>query len=444
MEQFLFKKVDSINLALFRIIFGFLIACEGFGALMTGWVKRVLVTPEFTFNFIGFEFLQNLQGPFVYVLFVLLGIFGVMVMLGFRYRWSMLGYAIIWTVVYLMQKSSYNNHYYLLMLLSWIMVFLPANAALSIDAKQNPQISKKYVPRWVYLVLILQIWIVYTYGAIAKLYPDWWNGTAIKIFMSGKKNYWLIGEFLQKESVHIFMAYIGVYFDLLIVPLLLWKRTRLGAFIVSIVFHLSNSIIFQIGIFPYMSIAFGILFFSPEILRKRFLPKTNVYKSDEIEKPKYQTLFILVASIYFIFQIGLPLRHWFIPGDVFWTEEGHRMSWRMMLRARNGYMTLYVEDKKTNQRTSHDYASLLTDKQRAAVPRHADMIWQLAQKIKEIESEKGNDVAVYVDARVSVNGSPYYQFTDPSVDIASEKWSHFCPTDWIMPQPDVLKMKAER
>lgn len=439
MEQFLFKKVDSINLALFRIIFGFLIACEGFGALMTGWVKRVLVTPEFTFNFIGFEFLQNLQGPFVYVLFVLLGIFGVMVMLGFRYRWSMLGYAIIWTVVYLMQKSSYNNHYYLLMLLSWIMVFLPANAALSIDAKQNPQISKKYVPRWVYLVLILQVWIVYTFGAVAKFYPDWWNGTAIRIFMSGKQHYWLIGDFLQQNRVHVFMAYVGVYFDLLIVPLLLWKKTRLFAFLLSIAFHLSNSIIFQIGIFPYMSIAFAILFFSPEILRKRFLPKTYAFTSAEIEKPKYLRLFVFITSVYFIFQIGLPLRHHVIPGDVFWTEEGHRMSWRMMLRARSGYMTIYVENKKTDKRAAYDYTSLLTDKQRASVPRHADMIWQLAQKIKEIESAKGNEVAVYADARVSVNGSRFYQFTDPTVDIASEKWTHFYHTKWIMPKPDEMK-----
>ncbi len=264
MDKFLFRYIDNTGLVLFRVIFGLLIAIEGFGAIATGWVKRTLIEPEFTFNFIGFEFLQPLPGNGMYFYFALMGVFGVLVMLGYKYRFSMFCYALMWSCVYLMQKSSYNNHYYLMMLLCWIMVFLPANRWLSIDAKLNPNIKTNAMPRWVLLILILQVWIVYTYASVAKWYPDWLDTTVASKFMSGKADYWLIGEFLQLDWVHWCIAYVGILFDLLIVPLLLWKRTRLLGFIISIFFHLFNSVVFQIGIFPYMSIAFALFFFSSE------------------------------------------------------------------------------------------------------------------------------------------------------------------------------------
>src|SRR5690606_39426733 len=117
------------------------------------------------------------------------------------------------------------------------------------------------------------------------------------IFMENKQHYPIIGEWLQLHSVHIIMAYVGIFFDLLIVPLLLWKKTRVFAFVVSILFHLSNSIIFQIGIFPYMSIAFALFFFSPEILQKRFLPKKTLYTEGEIKVPKHKNVLIALFSV---------------------------------------------------------------------------------------------------------------------------------------------------
>ncbi|HBL78993.1 MAG TPA: hypothetical protein DDZ79_03155, partial [Aequorivita sp.] len=56
MDKFLFKQIDNIGLVLFRVVFGLLITIEAFGAIATGWVRRTLVEPPFTFNFIGFDF----------------------------------------------------------------------------------------------------------------------------------------------------------------------------------------------------------------------------------------------------------------------------------------------------------------------------------------------------------------------------------------------------
>lgn len=443
MNKILFKQIDNIGLVLFRVAFGFLIAVEGFGAIGTGWVRRTLVEPEFTFNFIGFEFLQPLPGNGMYFYFAAMGVLGIMVMLGYRYRFAMIGYAILWSGVYLMQKSSYNNHYYLMMLLCWMMAFLPANRWFSMDAKRNPDIKSPSMPRWCLWVLILQVWIVYTYASVAKIYPDWLDATAPELFMRAKSQLWLIGDFLQQKWVHYSIAYFGIIFDALIVPAMLWKRTRVAAFAISVFFHLFNSFVFQIGIFPYMSMAFAFFFFSPETLKKRFLRKKELYKGNQIIIPKYKNLGIAVFSIYFLTQVGLPLRHWFYPDDVLWTEEGHRLSWRMMLRSKSGQLAFWVTDKETGERELFKHNEILSPKQRRSVRAQPDMIWQLAQRIRKIYNEQGQDVIVNVNAQVQVNGGVYYPFIDPEADLGAVPWHHFKHNEWILKSPEDYHMRPE-
>ena len=444
MDKLLFKHIDNTGLVLWRIVFGFLIAVEGFGAIATGWVKRTLIDPEFTFNFIGFEFLQPLPGNGMYFYFALMGIFGVCVMLGYRYRFTMAAYAIMWTSVYLMQKTSYNNHYYLMMLLCWVMVFLPANRWFSLDARRNPSLKSPSMPQWVKIGVISLIGIVYTYASVAKIYPDWLNATVPAYFMSGKKHFWLIGEFLQQDWVHWCIAYFGIFFDLLIVPLLLWRRTRVAAFWISVFFHLFNSAVFHIGIFPYMSIAFAFFFFSSETLQRWFLRKRAVlYKKGEVLVPRYKPILVAGLSIFFLVQIGLPLRHWFFKDDVLWTEEGHRLSWRMMLRSKKGLLTVWVEDKATGKRERYDYGDMLSPKQTRNVRAKPDLLWQLAQRIKDREAENGKDVAVYMDVQASINGGQYHRLIDFKTDLAAEEWNHFSHHDWILQSPEDYHKKEE-
>lgn len=437
MDKILFRHIDNTGLVLWRVVFGLLITIEAFGAIATGWVKRTLVEPEFTFNFIGFDFLQPLPGNGMYFYFALMGVFGLCVMLGYKYRYSMAAYALMWTAVYLMQKTSYNNHYYLMMLLCWIMVFLPANRWFSLDARRNPALKSPSMPQWVKITVILQVGIVYTYASIAKLYPDWLDATVAQYFMSGKKHYWLIGDLLQQSWVHWCIAYVGILFDLLIVPLLLWKRTRVVAFWISVFFHLFNSIVFQIGIFPYMSMAFAFFFFSSETLQKWFLRKRKiVYTDGQIMVPKYKPVLISVLSVYFIIQLSLPLRHWFFKDDVLWTEEAHRLSWRMMLRSKRGLLTVWIEDKSTGERERYGYSSLLSAKQNRNVRTKPDLLWQLAQRIKKIEAEKGRDVAVFMDVQVKINDGEFHRLIDLETDLATQKWYHFKHHEWILPSPD--------
>ena len=433
LNRILFKQIDNSSLVVFRIIFGFLCFMESAGAITTGWVKRVLIDPEFTFSFIGFEWLQPLPGYGMYFYYGIMGLFGLMIMVGYKYRFSIIGFAILWAGCYLMQKSSYNNHYYLLMLLSAIMVFLPAHQYASLDSRFNPEIKSYHMPNWCKLVFVLQLLIVYTYASIAKLYPDWLDGNAIGLILKGKRDYAIIGDILQQKWVHYMLAYGGILFDGLVIPLLLFKPTRKWIFFISIFFHLFNSIVFQIGIFPYLSLAFTLFFFEPKTIQKLFLWKKPIYTLGEVIVPKYKNVLIGVFSIYFVIQIALPLRHHFFKDDVLWTEEGHRLSWRMMLRTRSARATYKVVDKKTNKAMIVDMDNFLTKKQQGKASSSPDFIWQFSQRLKKHYKENGQDISVFVDAKVSVNGNGFKPLTNPNVDIANVKWQPLKHSFWVLP-----------
>ena len=406
---------------------------ESVGSIYTGWIRRTLMEPQQTFSFIGFEWLQPLPGNGMYVYYAVMGLCGLFVMIGYKYRWSMLAFTILWTGTYLMQKSSYNNHYYLLMLLSGIMVFQPANKYLSLDVRLQPKIKMISMPRWCALVFILQMLIVYTYGAVAKIYPDWLDGTVAEVLMKGKKDLFLVGEVLQQKWTHYTITYVGILFDALIIPLLLWKRTRKIAFFASIFFHLFNSFVFQIGIFPYLSLAFALFFFPTKTIHRIFLKRKAFYDQEEVIVPSYHKAFTTVFVIYFIVQIGLPLRHWFIKDDVLWTEEGHRLSWRMMLRAKSGRTTFKVIEVNTNLEIPIKLEDYLSKKQLRTVSTKPDVIWQFAQRIKKMFADKGVEVRVYAHTSIRINGGELRELIDPEVDLGNVKWHPLKHSEWLRP-----------
>ncbi|TYA74400.1 HTTM domain-containing protein [Seonamhaeicola marinus] len=433
LNKWLFKHIDNSALVVFRIIFGLLCFLESIGAIVTGWVKSTLIDPKFTFTFIGFEWLQPLPGNGMYFYYAIMGVFGLFVMLGYKYRFSMFAFAIMWSGTYLMQKSSYNNHYYLLMLLSSIMVFMPANTYASIDAKLNPNIKRNSMPLWCKWVFVIQLFIVYTYASVAKLYPDWLDFTVLEILMKSKADYILVGDLLQHKWLHKVLTYGGILFDGLIIPLLLYKPTRKYAFFISIFFHLFNSFIFQIGIFPYMSLAFSLFFFEPKTIQNIFLKKKSFYDLEEVIVPNYKPILISAFGVYFIVQVLLPLRHHIIKGDVLWTEEGHRLSWRMMLRTRRGHATYTVKSKETGKSFIVNLNDYLTRKQKRNASSKPDFIWQFAQHLKQKFKDNGQDVSVYVSSKVSINGKPFQPLINSEVDIASLDWETFKHSEWILP-----------
>jgi vitamin K-dependent gamma-carboxylase len=371
----------------------------------------------------------------MYIYFLLMGTLGICIALGYKYRISIISFTLLWTAVYLMQKTSYNNHYYLLILISAIMIFLPANADYALDAKQNPAKGSRTMPAYVNWIIVFQLFIVYTFAAIAKLYGDWLDFGFIKVLMAPKANYPIIGSFLQQHWAHVIIGSAGILFDFLIIPALLWKPTRKIAFVVAIFFHIFNSIVFQIGIFPYLSLAFLVFFFEPETIRRIFFKNRVPFQGNEIQIPPNRNLLLSAFGVYFLIQLALPVRHHFIKDDVLWTEEGHRMSWRMMLRSRTGTISFKVVNKEDGTFKFARLDDYLTKAQQRKIASYPDFIWQFAQYLKKESTDGGEEIAVYATSRVSINGKPLRTFIDPKVDLAAEPWYHLSHHSWILPAP---------
>ncbi|MFT4033401.1 MAG: HTTM domain-containing protein, partial [Siphonobacter sp.] len=341
-DQILFKEIDNGSLLVFRVVWGVLMTIECWGGLLTGWVRNTFLLPKYTFTFIGFEWTEHLLGTPIYFLYFLLGLMGVLIAIGLNYRIATIVFAIGWTLTYLMQKIHYNNHFYLLVLISWMMVFLPANTDQSYDVRFEPEIRSSSMPNWIRLLFMFQVSVMYFFAAVAKLYPGWMSGDFLSLRFIHTAN-WLeyqiglkgLAEFFREKWFAATIARLGFLFDLLIVPLLLLRHTRKVALFALLIFHLFNSLSLNIGVFPYVALALTVFFFPPETIRNQFFATHPKYTNAN-QSTQYKTLITTILVVYSVWQLYLPLRHWLIPGEVLWTEEGHRMSWRMMLRSRQG------------------------------------------------------------------------------------------------------------
>lgn len=427
----LFEPIDHIQITIWRVLFGLVILFESFGSILVGWTKHVFIDPPFfTFNFIGFDWLQPLPGNGMYVYFALMGILALFITIGWHYRASMVLFTIGWAGLYFMHKTNYNNHHYLMLLLCIMMCFTPAHANLSVDARLGKTKRQSMLPalfKWQFIVLLL---IVYTYASAAKWYPDWTSGKVTHLMFSSRADVPVLGKFYDWEWASILIAWGGILYDLLIIPMLLYKPTRRIALVLSIVFHLFNSLTFQIGTFPYMMIGAMVLFFPPATIRKLFrLPMQDDTAPFENIPPARQRWIVRIFSAFFIIQILLPLRHHLIKGSVYWTEEGHKLSWRMMLRSKSGNIHFRIYDKN-EKLIFHNALDHLSRDQYHTMAAHPDMIWQYCQYLKKLY---GNEISIKVQCWVSLNGRLRQQLIDPEYDMARAQWHTFKHEEWILP-----------
>ena len=210
----------------------------------------------------------------------------------------------------------------------------------------------------------------------------------------------------------------------------------MAAFLVGLIFHLFNSVVFQIGIFPYLMIGLAVFFFDPETIRKRFF-KSKPGISKEIIVPsvltKKQQYLAYMLIAYFVWQIALPLRNHLYDGNVFYTEEGHRLSWRMMLRYKSGNISYQVNETHSDSTWIVKPRDFLVPKQARSVAGKPDMIWQFAQYLERTYQKEGiKDVEVRAISKVRLNSGPYITLIDPETDLTSVPWERFKHSDWIL------------
>ncbi|PRY10172.1 vitamin K-dependent gamma-carboxylase-like protein [Pontibacter ummariensis] len=436
----LLKPISIYPLVYFRIVFGLLMLCEGIGAVLIGWVQEHYVAPTFHFGYIGLEWLKPLPGDGMVYVYLLMALLGFLILVGWRYKLVSFLFFLLFGYSFFCEKTHYLNHHYLIFLISGLMVLLPAHRKHSLDVRRQPELESAVAPQWTLWLLRVQLLLVYFYAGVAKVQPDWLAAKPMSIWMSHKTDFYVIGPYLNTPEMIWLVCWGGVLFDFLIGFALLWPRTRMVAFWVAFAFHIFNSAVFHVGIFPYFMIAANVLFFSPAqiarwFFRKDALPAVGCHRV--LAQPVWQQqIGVYFFILYLSWQLVFPLRHFFIPGDVNWTEEGHRFSWRMMLRTKSGSINFIVQDATMQKTVTVRERDYLTRDQVRELAKHPDMIWQFAQFLKEEYKKQGMArPQVYVRSYLSLNGYGRHPIVDGTVDLASVPYTRGAKA-WVTPRPE--------
>ena len=416
---------------------------------LKGWIETIYIEPSFHFSYYFFDWVKPL-GEFTYILFLICGVSAFFVAIGYKYKYSIIIFFLSFTYIELMDKTTYLNHYYFISILSFIMIFLPANSSYSFDSFQN-KVSFKNVYKWNVDCIKLLLLIVYLYSGLAKINSDWLlEAQPLKIWLTSNYDLPLIGDLLQKTWVHYFMSWGGMIYDLSIAFLLLYPKTRIFAFILVIFFHLFTAILFPIGMFPYIMIMGSIIFFDSKthknilniISNKIGLGKfiNNEHKNEkEIKTLKHLNFRIGILSAFFLIQVIFPFRYFLYPGELFWNEQGYRFSWRVMLIEKKGYTNFKVVDKNNNTSFYVKNEDFLTEFQIRQMSFQPDFILEFAHHIGDFYKENGIEkVEIYADSYVTLNGRMSKRFINPKTDLYNEKRG-FKHKKWIIPINENIK-----
>ena len=439
-------KTKAATLAAFRIVFGTLMLLSLVRFMSMNWVSEFYIIPKWHFTFYGFEWVKTL-GVYTYGLFAIAILACVGIVLGYKYRLSMLLFFLSFTYIELIDKTTYLNHYYFVSILSLLLCFLPLNATFSLDAYRK-KVVYKYVPSWTVDSIKIILGIVYFYAGLAKLNSDWLlRAQPLKIWLSTQTNLPLIGRFMNQEWFHYTMSWSGALYDLSIPFLLLIRKTRPYAFVAVVVFHVFTRVLFNIGMFPYIMICVTLIFFDSDLHQKflnfiKYTFKIPV-NTEALEQENYEYKrpknILFIISLYLVFQLFLPFRNLCYPGELFWTEQGFRFSWRVMLMEKVGYTTFTVRDSVSGKQFSVKNSDFLSSFQIKQMSFQPDFILEYAHLLGDhFKSQGHKNIQIFVESYVTLNGRLNQMLVDPKVDLYQEK-EGFHNKTWILPLNDEIK-----
>ncbi len=430
--DFLEQPVDGASVAFLRI---------SFAVVMVYWLALHIVLdkiaynyyePSFLFPYSGFEWIRSWPGRGLHVHFLITLMSAAGMLFGVFYRLNSIIFAVGFTYIFLLDKATYQNHYYFICLMSLLFTLIPAHRVLSFDAIRlgTPQT----VPRWSLWMLRFQIGLVYFFGGVAKINQDWLAGFPMRQVLEAKQDHFLIGTICTEEWFVLAFVWSGMLFDLLIVALLLYSRTRILGFGLCLVFHLLNASLFRIGVFPWLMILATTIFFLPDWPRKlltSFFGQQKAISSYKLAgASRLRPLLYSFLALFVGLQVILPLRHLAVNENTSWTERNHHFSWHMKLRGKVSAVRFYTRNEATNQWALFSVKEHLKLHQLMRMSRDPFMIRDFALFIEDYYRKLGiAEVEVRVFILSSLNGRKPQLLINPSVDLTKAK----LPSDWIMP-----------
>lgn len=463
----LWRPVDAAGPAVFRVLFGALMLVSTVRFMLAGWIDELYGQPSYFFKYHGFSWVPVAPVWALYLVYGALAVLALCIMLGLVYRISIGLFCTGFAYTQLLDITNYLNHYYLIVLISALMIFMPLERAWSLDALRRPALRARTVPAWVLYLLRFQVGVVYVFAGLAKLGSDWLlHAQPLNLWLSARTETPIVGPLLDEPVMAYLLSWAGFAFDSTIVLWLSWRAARPYAYAVLVFFHLMTGVLFNIGMFPYIMILAALVFFDPGWPRKVIdlglglwlglahrlagtagkrpcmaAPASPVAAGAGDSAPPRPRLTparrvaVGIAALYCTLQLAVPLRHLAYSGDVLWNEEGMRFAWKVMVREKHGsvtYQVCFPDSGKVVQVPPRKYLSARQEREMAGQP---DLILALARHIAVDFRRRGlGKVEVRAEALVSLNGRPGALMIDPERDL-SRVVDGLAANDWILPEP---------
>lgn len=469
--KLLYKPTDPSSLGVVRILFGLLMVLDipeerGLADADIRWGN----SQECRFPL--FSSLQPLPLEWMCITYLIMWIGAFGIMLGFHFKKSCVAFIIPYYYIFLLDKAAWNNHTYLYGLIALLLLGSNAHHYWSLDAVFGTVKHDAPVPLWNYAILRIQLFIVYFVAGLKKMDHDWIEGYS----MTNLNHHWIFDPFkllLTPEQVDYWIVHVsGFLLDLTIGFWLFLDKTRPYAIFFCSTFHLMNSRLFSIGMFPYVCLATMPIFCYPDWPKKFHLNvkklmgsyslSTSELEENNVENrnshedsaasaqiPSLTWKHSFVATLlmsYTGLQVFLPYSHFITKGYNNWTNGLYGYSWDMMVHSWDTIMiALRVVDNTSGKEHFLDpEAWVQTDRW----AKHADMMVQYAHCLKrnilnyknnhapgtEIDNYiTGDNISIYVDVWCSLNGRFQQRMFDPNADILKVEWSPFKRPSWLMP-----------
>lgn len=434
------RRVDGASLAVVRIAFGTIGLLSAIRLVARGWVGSLLVDPSHHLRYPGLGWVPVPPGWAIHALVLVVALASLSILLGWHHRAATITFVAAFGWLESIEVTIYLNHYWFMTIAGALMVLLPMSATWSLDARRR---GRRSVPAGSVWLLRAQIGVVYVVAGLAKLHGDWLvHGLPLGLWLPAREHLAVAEPLLGEHTVALAASWAGAVFDCTVVGFLLWRRTRLGAWLVAVTFHLVTWWLFPIiGVFPWLMIAASTVFFDPDwpvVVARRLGLRSMPTGGSTPERSwwrRHPRSTVAVVVVWASVQVLLPLRHLAYPGDHRWSGQGFRFGWNVMLVEKAGLATFRLTDPRTGREWTDDASDLLTLQQRRAMATDPELVRQTAHLLaRSTETASGSRPEVRVDAVVSLNGRPAAPLIDPSVDLAAEPW-RLGPQPWILPVP---------
>ncbi|KZC12277.1 Vitamin K-dependent gamma-carboxylase [Dufourea novaeangliae] len=417
--------------------------------------------------------------PWIIVIYGIMWMSAFGIMLGWRFKLACSCFVAAYWYIFLLDKTYWNNHTYLYGIVGTLLWGTEANKYFALDANKQKGTTST-VPLWNYFILKFQFFVLYFLAGLKKSGAEWLSGYA----MTNLSAHWVFSPFkliLTTEQTDFFIVHwFGCIFDLTVGFWMLFQRTRVPAMIFCTVFHLMNSRLFSIGMFPYVCLATMPLFCNTDWPRKfiSYTKSSCVIKSEDSKMEtserevsgiktvckrikegnlksksvtRRQRFVVSLLLLHIGLQFFLPYSHFITKGYNNWVPGLYGYSWDMMVHVWDTILVVIkVHDNVSNEdRFLDPKAWVQTDRWE----KHGDMARQYAFCLREnlIEQKKymlqnghqykrnpkwtslSSNLSIYIDVWCSLNGRFQQRMFDPNVDLLTVDWHPFRPISFLMP-----------